>query len=101
MRTFDYGLPDEPFEDFEVTDSDLVGYFHPREIVSDPELTMDRKRELLAHWASDIHAVAGAPALRCAAGVTVSIDDLYAALRSLDEMTEIAALTGTNASLAA
>ena len=101
MRTFDYGLPDEPFEDFEVTDSDLVGYFHPREIVSDPELPIDRKRELLAHWASDIHAVAGAPALRCAAGVTVSIDELFASLRGLDEMTEIAALTGTNASIAA
>jgi hypothetical protein len=101
MRTFDYGLSHEPFEDFEVTDSDLVVYFHPREIVSDPELTIGRKRELLAHWASDSHAVAGAPALRSAAGVTVSIDDLYAALRSLDEMTDIAALSGTSASISA
>jgi hypothetical protein len=101
MRTFDYGLPDEFLEDFEVTDSDLVGYYHPREIVSDPGLTVGRKRELLSHWASDTHAVAGAPALRCAAGVTVSLDDIHDALRRVDEMTDVPGLTRANASMAA
>lgn len=70
----------------EVTDGDLIGYFHPREIVDDPRLSVSRKRELLAHWASDIHAVAGAPALRAlAAGPAVGIDDILDALKRLDD----------------
>ncbi|HEY9010404.1 MAG TPA: hypothetical protein VIN06_05255 [Devosia sp.] len=69
----------------EVTDGDLRGYFRPRDIADDPTLTVSRKRELLAYWASDIHAVTGAPALRAiAAGPTVSIDDIMDALKSLD-----------------
>jgi hypothetical protein len=69
----------------DVTDGDLVGYWHPRDIVDDPRLAHGRKRELLAHWASDIHAVAGAPALRAlAGGVTATIDDILDALKQLD-----------------
>jgi hypothetical protein len=81
------------FEDFDVvTDSDLIGYHHPRAIVADSELSPSRKRELLAHWASDTHAVAGAPALRCVYGATASIDDIFAALRKLDDLVDSGAM---------
>lgn len=76
-----------------VTDSDLIGYAKPDDIIRDPILTLARKRQLLAFWASDIHAVRGAPALRsCAFGPTVSIDDLQAALCRLDDMVDFAAI---------
>jgi hypothetical protein len=81
MRTID----DLDFDD--VTDSDLIGYFKPRDIANDMALPIGRRRELLAYWASDIHAVAGSPALRSYNfGVTVSIDEILDALKSLDEM---------------
>jgi len=87
--------PSETFdtnEDF-VSDSNLVGFYHPREIVCDPVLTLARKRQLLAYWGSDVHAVAGAPALRAARGATVSIDDIHAALCELDDMVDVAAIS--------
>jgi hypothetical protein len=93
MRT-DLNLA-EPFDldDAFVSDSDLIGFRRPRDIVEDPLLTLARKRQLLAYWASDIHAVAGAPALRCYAfGPTVPIDDIQAALCALDEMVDPAAM---------
>jgi hypothetical protein len=81
------------FDDLDVvTDSDLVGYYHPRSIVAEPELSPSRKRELLAHWASDIHTVAGAPALRCVYGATAHIDDIFAALRQLDDLVDASAI---------
>jgi hypothetical protein len=81
MRT---NLDLDTFDD-EITDSDLIGYLRPRDIVDDPRLSVSRKRALLAYWASDIHAVIGAPALRSlVAGVTVSIDDIFDALKRLD-----------------
>ena len=83
---------DDQFEPF-VSDSDLIGYYKPSEIVHDPMLTLARKRQLLAYWASDIHAVAGAPALRSYAfGTTVTIDEIQAALRELDTMVDPAAM---------
>src|SRR5690242_3050084 len=80
---------DFPFEDLlrDVTDGDLIGYDRPNDVVEDPELTLARKRELLAYWASDIHAIPNFPALRSLGfGRTVTIDDIQAALRKLDEM---------------
>jgi hypothetical protein len=93
---------DDQFEPF-VCDSDLIGYYRPSEIVHDPMLTLARKRQLLAYWGSDIHAVAGAPALRSYAfGTTVSIDDIQAALRELDTMVDPAAMAaGGRTSVAA
>jgi len=85
----------KPFsvEDSFVSDSDLIGFHNPREIVDDPILTLGRKRQLLAYWASDIHAVAGAPALRTYAfGSTVTIDQIMDALKSLDERVDAAAI---------
>ena len=59
---------------------------HPAEVVDDPQLTPDEKREILASWASDAHAVANAPALRqIDSGAIVCIDDVLQALRSLNE----------------
>lgn len=76
----------------EVTDSDLIGYWKASDIVEDPSLSVSRKRAMLAHWASDIHAVAGAPALRNARGVTVSIDSLLEALAKLDDEVDAPAM---------
>ena len=41
---------------------------HPREVLADPDLTVNEKRAILASWASDACAVEAAPALRCAPG---------------------------------
>jgi hypothetical protein len=82
-----------PYDDAFVTDSDLIGFWQPAEIVHDPMLTLARKRQLLAYWASDIHAVTGEPALRSYAhGPTVSIDEIKAALCDLDTMVDLAAM---------
>lgn len=99
MRT-DLNLA-EPFavEDGFVSDSDLIGFDRPGDIVRDPVLTLARKRQLLAYWASDIHAVPGVPALRCYAfGPSVPIDDIQAALCELDEMVDLAAIPVSHAS---
>ena len=80
-------------DDMLVSDADLIGFARPSEIVTDPLLTLARKRQLLAYWASDIHAVPGAPALRSYAfGPSVSIDDIQEALMALDEMVDLPAL---------
>ena len=79
--------------DMNVSDSDLIGFCSPADIVDDPILTLARKRQLLAFWASDIHAVSGSPALRSFAfGPTVTIDEIQSALRRLDEMVDMAAI---------
>jgi len=84
MQTaFDQSI-DFDLDDDVVTDRDLVGYFSPKNIVDDPEITIARKRALLAHWASDIHAIPNRPSLRRGAGVTTSIDAIMAALKALD-----------------
>jgi len=90
-------------DDTFVSDSDLIGFRRPRDIVTDPVLTVARKRQLLAYWASDIHAVAGAPALRSIAfGPAVTIDDIQAALVELDDMIDLPAIsTATNSGVAA
>lgn len=75
---FDFDLDDllHPAQAFE----------HPDQVVSDPDLTLNEKRAILASWASDACAVEAAPELRCAPGGRrpVSIDDILAALRVLD-----------------
>jgi hypothetical protein len=80
------------FELDEVSDADLVGYWRASDILGDPALSTSRKRALLAHWASDINAVAGSPALRCVRGVTVTIDSLLEALARLDNEVDLAAM---------
>jgi hypothetical protein len=61
-------------------------FAHPRDVVHDPDLTLNEKRAILASWASDACAVEAAPALRQppgAAGV-VPVDEILEALRTLD-----------------
>lgn len=88
MRT-NLDLITNPSDDLEVSRTDFVGYFHPREIVADPELTVARKRALIAHWLSDANALPGSPHIRRSpACVTVSVDHLRSSLEKLDEMVE-------------
>src|SRR3982750_1312686 len=59
---------------------------HPRDVVSDPSLSLAEKRAILASWASDASAIASCPALRAPAGLKapVSIDEILEALCELD-----------------
>jgi hypothetical protein len=61
-------------------------FARPRDVVDDPELTLDEKRAILASWASDACAVEAAPALRRAPGAKrpVDIDEILEALQLLD-----------------
>jgi len=77
----------------EITRADFVGYYHPREIVSDPLLTISRKRALLAHWMSDANALRNSPAVRRSpAGVTTTVDELRIEMERLDEMVDAVAM---------
>lgn len=60
-------------------------FSHPRDVVDDPDLTLNEKRAVLASWASDACAVEAAPSLRRAPGgsITVSVDEILEALREL------------------
>jgi hypothetical protein len=59
---------------------------HPSDVVTDPDLTLNEKRAILASWASDACAMEAAPALRCIPGrkEPVRFDDVMDALRALD-----------------
>ena len=58
---------------------------HPREVVDDPDLTLNEKRAILASWASDACAIEAAPELRARPrGSPVRFDDIMDALRTLD-----------------
>ena len=60
-------------------------FTHPSEVVSDPDLTLNEKRAILASWASDACAAEAAPDLRTnARGETVRFDDIMEALKQLD-----------------
>jgi len=63
-------------------------FFHPNEVVEDLLLTRTEKREILASWASDLHAVPDAPALRqLENGAVIRLDAILTALQSLDDET--------------
>jgi hypothetical protein len=58
---------------------------HPSEVVSDPDLTLNEKRAILASWASDACAIEAAPELRSSPkGQPVRFDDIMEALKMLD-----------------
>jgi len=61
-------------------------FCHPTDIARHPSLEPEVKRAILARWASDRSAVEGSPALRKPPGAAkpVPVDDVFAALRSLD-----------------
>ena len=77
-------------EPFDLDLDDLLhpaqAFDHPKEVLADPDLTVNEKRAILASWASDACAVEAAPALRCVpgGGRTVTVDEILEALRTLD-----------------
>jgi hypothetical protein len=60
---------------------------HPRDVVRDPDLTLEEKRAILSSWASDAGTVESKPALRRPPGSKqpVEFDDIVDALRSLEK----------------
>jgi hypothetical protein len=60
---------------------------HPSEVVSDPDLTTNEKRAILASWASDACAIDAVPTLRRLPvdKRPVHFDEVMDALRALDE----------------
>lgn len=61
-------------------------YSHPRAVINDTALSLQQKRSILAHWASDACAVDSDPTLRLAPGSArpVKVGDIFAALAALD-----------------
>jgi hypothetical protein len=59
---------------------------HPRDVVEDPDLTLNEKRAILASRASDACAIEAAPTLRPGPGNAqlICFDDVLDALRALN-----------------
>jgi hypothetical protein len=55
-------------------------FSHPRDVVTDPKLSLAEKRAILASWASDASAIASCPALRAPDGLKapLHIDEIGA-----------------------
>lgn len=62
-------------------------YLHPFDVAQHPSLEPEVKRAILASWASDRSAVKDQPAMRRPPGAkrAVRIDEVFAAMRALDE----------------
>lgn len=62
-------------------------FLDPFDVAHHPSLEPEVKRAILASWASDRSAVRDKPALRRPPGINAKfeVDDVLAALRSLDE----------------
>ena len=65
-----------------------VGFLNPDDVLKDPHLTLQDKREILCSWASDASAVQDEPHLRWLLGTVepAPLDEVRAALRRLDAM---------------
>ncbi len=67
------------------SENSACSFAHPDDVVSDPQLSLARKRAILASWVSDVRAVENAPALRrLDSGAIVAVDDVLQALVRLD-----------------
>ncbi|WP_041558037.1 MULTISPECIES: hypothetical protein [unclassified Novosphingobium] len=62
-------------------------FLHPFDVARHPSLEPEVKRAILASWASDRSAVKDQPALRKPKGISrpFGVDEVFSALRSLDE----------------
>lgn len=81
MKTDDHDLA----QDFDGLAYPSQVFEHPRDVVSDPDLSLNEKRSILASWASDACAIEAAPALRkTPVGRVVPFDDIMDAMRALD-----------------
>lgn len=82
------GSSSNPF-DFELGDllHPAGAFSHPRDVVGDPDLTLNEKRAILASWASDACAMEATPALRRPPGCArpIPVDDILEALCALDK----------------
>ena len=59
---------------------------HPSDVLSDPDLSLNEKRAILASWTSDACAIEAAPGLRQGfPGCLVPFDEIMEALRTLDK----------------
>ena len=85
MKNLDHPTPSPSFDHDDLLHP-AQAFEHPRQVLADPDLTVNEKRAILASWASDACAVEAAPALRCAPGgrQPVSVDEILEALRDLD-----------------
>jgi hypothetical protein len=72
--------------DFEALLHPGTVFGHPKDVVSNPDLTLAEKRAILASWASDASAIASCPALRASKGLKapISLDAILEALCELD-----------------
>src|SRR5689334_11919948 len=62
-------------------------FTHLDQVVSDLDLTLAEKREILSSWASDTRAVENEPALRqLDSGAVVRVEEVLRALKSLDKI---------------
>ena len=81
MKTDDHDLA----HDFDALVHPSQFFEHPRDVVSDPDLSLNEKRSILASWASDACAIEAAPALRkIPTGRVVPFDEIMDAMRTLD-----------------
>ena len=73
MKNSDFSIrQNEPFDvDLDTLLRPALAFEHPRDVVGDPDLTLNEQRAILASWASDACAVA--PALRCAPGTAAPV----------------------------
>jgi hypothetical protein len=89
MKNLDFSLPENKVFDvgLDTLLHPALAFEHPRDVVGDPDLTLNEKRAILASWASDSCAVEAAPALRCAPGTDrpVPVDEVLEAVRALDK----------------
>ncbi|MBS0490561.1 hypothetical protein [Phenylobacterium sp. NIBR 498073] len=65
-----------------------VGFIDPLDVLKDPHLTTQQKREILCSWASDASAVQDEPRLRWLLGTPepVRLDEIRAAIARLDQL---------------
>ena len=81
MKTHDHDL----VRDFDELAHPSQVFDHPRDVVSDPDLSLNEKRAILASWASDACAIEAAPALRKTPGDrVVPFDEIMDAMCTLD-----------------
>ena len=67
-----------------------VGFSDPLDVLKDPHLTTQQKREILCSWASDASAVRDEPSLRWLLGTPepVRLDEIRAAIARLDQLSD-------------
>ena len=86
----EFSSPKHPSIDPELEDllHPAQAFDRPRDVVNDPDLTVNEKRAILASWASDACAVEAVPALRRPPGSrqVVTVDEILDALRALDKV---------------